>query len=75
MAERLTQKFTRKKKDLSENTFPVSPAKKSVHLHSEAFNDEFILTLSQSYENRRAVQAFEWEAIRLSGPFHRGPAA
>lgn len=30
----------------------------------DAFDDELVAALSSAYENRRAQQVFEWEAIR-----------
>jgi hypothetical protein len=80
MAERSTQKFARTKNNPSEKTFSStlktgsSPSK--LHLSgpdkfNDKFNDEFILALAQSYENRRAAQAFEWESIRRGGAFLR----
>ena len=68
MAERSTQKFARTHDGLSEKTFPSALKNKSAAHNSDA--DELILALSQSYENRRAAQAFEWESIRLGGAFH-----
>jgi hypothetical protein len=67
MAER-TQKFTRAKDKLSEKHYPGTFSNRSAVPASDKYtDDELILTLSQSYENRRAVQAFEWESIRLGG--------
>lgn len=31
---------------------------------AEGFDDELVAALSSAYENRRAQQVFEWEAIR-----------
>ena len=71
MAERSTQKFTRPSDTPAEPNFPQH-YKKRVAV-SESFNeDELIFALSQSYENRRTAQAFEWESIRLSGLLSRG---
>jgi len=72
MAERSTQKFARTKNILSEKTYPstlktVSAAQNPGNLT----DDELIATLSQSYENRRAAQVFEWESIRLGNAFRR----
>jgi hypothetical protein len=70
MAERSTQKFARTNDGLSEKNFPPVLKNKSATHNSEGFNDdELILVLSQSYENRRAAQAFEWESVRLGGTF------
>ncbi|HEX4950701.1 MAG TPA: hypothetical protein VFZ34_28820 [Blastocatellia bacterium] len=33
--------------------------------HSHDFDDDLIATLSSAYENRRAQQAYEWDAVRL----------
>jgi len=75
MAERSTQKFARTNDGLSEKTFhPVLKTRSATH-NSEVFNDdELILALSQSYENRRAAQAFEWESVRLGGNFRHKTA-
>jgi len=71
MAERSTQKFARTN-SLSEKNFPSALKTSSATHNSEVFtDDELILALSQSYENRRAAQAFEWESIRLGRVFHR----
>lgn len=32
--------------------------------HLNAFDDELIASLSAAYENRRARQVFEWDAVR-----------
>jgi hypothetical protein len=70
MANQTTSKFTRKNIEHLPENFPVSRSKKS--LNFDNFNpDELIRSLSQSYENRRAMQAFEWEAIRLGAAFRR----
>lgn len=66
MAER-TQKFTRAKDNLSEKHFPGTFPRSAVPVSDKYNDDELILTLSQSYENRRAAQAFKWESIRLGG--------
>lgn len=72
MAERSTQKLTRNINNVSDKNFHSAYQARSGKPSATAFNpDEVITTLSQSYENRRAVQAFEWEAIRLSGAYHR----
>lgn len=69
MADRSTQKFTRAKDSLSEKHFSAAFPNRSAAPVSDIYNeDELIRTLSQSYENRRAVQAFEWESIRLGAP-------
>jgi hypothetical protein len=72
MAERSTQKFARNKDGISQKTYPAAYPNRSAPSKPETYNDdELILTLSQSYENRRAVQAFEWESIRLGGLLSR----
>lgn len=72
MAERSTQKLARNNNSLSDKNFRPSYQARSGKPSSISFNpDEVISTLSQSYENRRAVQAFAWEAIRLGGAYHR----
>jgi hypothetical protein len=67
MAERSIQKFARTKSNPSEKAFPSTLKTGSVPSNPDKFNDEFILSLAQSYENRRAAQAFEWESIRRGG--------
>lgn len=70
MAERSTQKFARSNDGLSDKTFPSVFPNRSAK--PDSYNeDELILSLSQRYENRRAVQAFEWESIRLGAVFTR----
>ncbi len=74
MAERSTQKFARTKNNPSEKTFSstlkTGSALSKLNLSGpDKFNDEFILALAQSYENRRVAQAFEWESIRRGGAF------
>jgi hypothetical protein len=65
MAERPTQKFARTDRKISENKFPHQ--RKILAKNRSVNYDELISALAQSYENRRAMQAFEWEAVR------RGP--
>ena len=66
MAERTTQKYARPHNNPSEKPFSSTVRANS----AETFNDEFIFALSQSYENRRAAQAYEWEMIRRGGGRH-----
>lgn len=32
--------------------------------HADVFDDDLIAALSSAYENRRAQQVYEWEAVR-----------
>ena len=32
--------------------------------HANAFDDDLVAALSSAYENRRAQQVYEWEAVR-----------
>jgi hypothetical protein len=69
MAERTTQQRARTAESSSDKKFPITFQNKS---KSDSFNDDFISTLSESYENRRAVQVFKWEAARQAGLALRG---
>jgi hypothetical protein len=62
MAEISTQKFARTDRNTSENQFPHQ--RKILAKNRSVNYDELISTLAQSHENRRAMQAFEWEAVR-----------
>jgi hypothetical protein len=72
MAERSTNKFARVNNSLSDKPYPAALRTGSARSRSEIpGDDDLIITLSQRYENRRAVQVFEWESIRRSGSFSR----
>jgi len=40
--------------------------------HNLASDDELLMMLSTAYENRRACQVFEWEAIRRKSEIKTG---
>lgn len=72
MAEQSTQKFARAQDDLSEKTFsPTLKTSSTMHGFENFMDDDLILALSERYENRRAVQVFEWESIRVGRHFRR----
>lgn len=42
----------------------IMESMRRAHRQGDAFDDELVAALSSAYENRRAQQVYEWEAVR-----------
>jgi hypothetical protein len=42
----------------------IMESMRRAHQQGDAFDDELVAALSSAYENRRAQQVYEWEAVR-----------
>jgi len=68
LMERTTQRHTRRETFKDYRNSPGS-------ISSPAPDDELLALLSAAYENRRALQVFEWEAARRRAEMRVGSAA
>jgi len=51
---------------------PEDRKDKTAFSHNSANDDELLALLSSAYENRRACQVFEWEAVRRKSEIRAG---